>query len=233
MTLNELILNELTEKEQERFIKDAKKGDKLKQQIIIDNLDGLKKSSYREVSKENINIDWDDYEQECNLKIIECINNFKEKNYWQLCSLVEKSIKNKRVDFSKKSKHFNSLNIPYGDRMDIYALAEEEQNFDDLIISNMATREICNTVIKNKLSKGEHRVFSSIILGHDYEEYASENGVKTESVKRIFRRAVIKVKSIEEIKEFQCIGLTIFILIQNISCYIDLPGIRALADFLV
>lgn len=233
MTVNELILSELTEKEQERFIKGAKEGDKLKIQIIIDNLCGLKISSYKAISNENVNIDWEDYNQECNVKIIECINNFKKKNYWQLYKLVEKSIKNRTLDFSKKNKHFNDLNIPYGDRMDIYALGEEEQNFDDLVISNMATHEICSTVIKKKLSKGEHRVFSSIILGHDFEEYASKNGVKTESVKRIFRRAVIKLKNTKEIKQLQFIGLVILILMQNVSYYVDLLGISALTDFLV
>lgn len=225
MTVNELILSELTEKEQERFIKGAKEGDKVKVQVIIDNLRGLKVSCYKAISNENINIDWEDYNQECNVKIIECINNFKKKNYWQLCSLVEKSIKNRTLDFSKKNKHFNDLNIPYGDRMDIYALEKEEQSFDDLIISNIATREICSTVIKNKLSKGELRVFLSIILGHGFEEYASKYGVKTESVKRIFRRAVIKLKNAKEIKQLQFIGLAILILIQNVGCYIDLVGI--------
>lgn len=78
----------------ESVLEGARKGDKSKIQIIIDNFQGLIKNSYDGSIYEKVNIEWEDYMQECNVKIIKCINSFKKKKYGQLCSLIEKSIKN-------------------------------------------------------------------------------------------------------------------------------------------
>lgn len=80
-----MTLEELNDERMESVVEGAKKGDKSKVQIIVDNFQGLIRHSYDESIYEKVNIGWEDYRQECNIKIIECINSFKKKKYSQRC----------------------------------------------------------------------------------------------------------------------------------------------------
>lgn len=219
-----MTLKKLNDEKMESIVDGAKKRDKSKVQIIVDNFQRLIKNNYDGVIYEKANIEWEDYMQECNVKIIECIYISKRKNYGQLCSLIEKSIKNKTVDFSKKSKRFDNLNILYGSNADLYNLKNinERCEFEDTLISNITLSESYNILIKDKLSKEENRVFRHVIRGKKFEDYAEEKGVKLESVKRTFRRALNKIKKIKELKQFHCISMIVFTVIQDIGSYIDM-----------
>ncbi|WML32642.1 hypothetical protein [Clostridium sp. OS1-26] len=219
-----MTLKKLNDEKMESIVDGAKKRDKSKVQIIVDNFQRLIKSNYDGVINENVNIEWEDYMQECNMKIIECIYISKRENYGQLCSLIEKSIKNKTVDFSKKSKRFDNLNILYGSNIDLYNLKNinERCEFEGTLISNITLSESYNILIKDKLSKEENRVFRHVIRGKSLEDYSKEKGVKLESVKRTFRRALNKIKKIKELKQFHCISLLIFAIIQDIGSFIDI-----------
>lgn len=219
-----MTLKKLNDARMESILEGAKKGDKSKIQIIVDNFQGLVKNSYDEDIYVKINIEWEDYRQECNLKIIECINSFKTKKYEQLCSLIEKSIKNKTVDFNKKNKHFNDFNILYGSNIDLYSLKNisGRSEFENTLVSNITLSESYNILIKDKLSKEENRVFRHVILGKKFEDYAEGKGVKLESVKRTFRRALNKIKKIKELKQFHCISLLIFAITQDMGSFIDI-----------
>ncbi len=215
---------ELNDERMESVVEGAKKGDKSKVQIIVDNFQGLIKNSYDESIYVKVNIGWEDYRQECNVKIIECINSFKKKKYSQLCSLIEKSIKNKTVDFNKKNKHFNDVNILYGSNIDLYNLKNinERCEFEDTVVSNITMSESYNILIKDKLSKEENRVFLQVINGKKLEDYSKGKDVKLESVKRTFRRALNKIKKIKELKQFHCISLLIFAITQDMGSFIDI-----------
>ena len=43
--------------------------------------------------------------QECNLKIMECINDTNNENYWQLSRLIQRSLIHKTVDLKKRGRN--------------------------------------------------------------------------------------------------------------------------------
>lgn len=207
----------------DNLVDGAKKGDKFKRQIIVESFQGLIKNSFMEFIHEKVNIEWDDYCQECNMKIIECINCFKKKKYWQLCSLIEKSIKNRTFDFSRKNRNFDDANILCGDTIDLCNLKNinESCEFEDTVVGNITVRESYEIFIKDKLSREENMVFLYVMSGKKLEDYAKKKGVKLESVKRTFRRAMNKVRKIKELKQFHCIMIIIFTVTKDIGSYVD------------
>ncbi|MBC2579077.1 helix-turn-helix domain-containing protein [Clostridium sp. DJ247] len=221
-------LTKLNEKEREKVIYKAKKGDKLCIQMIVDSFQGLIRNSYKELSYEKYHISQEDYTQECNVRIIECINKSTKKTYGQLRKFVETSIRNMTID--SINKNFNDFNIFIDDISYVLDKSHmlQEHKFDDLVVSDMIVNESYDALIKDKLSKEEHKVLSSYISGQEFEDYASKKGIKTDSVKRTFRRAVNKIQNKEQIREFHCIVLMIFACIKNIRKYIDLADITEL-----
>jgi DNA-directed RNA polymerase specialized sigma24 family protein len=217
----------LKEKESESLIDGAKKGDKLKTQIIVQRFGGLIKNNYKNLIRGQVNIDLDDYTQECNLKIIECINKTSKKNYWQLTSLIETSLRNKTVDFKEKGRNFNNSNVPCGDRIDVYNAKKDDEThkFEDLILGDMTVEHIYNTFIKDRLSKEEKNVFCTYIFGEELEDYAKQRGVQIESVKRTVRRVVDKIRSIDQLKEYHYMTLIILVFLKNIQEFIEITDV--------
>jgi hypothetical protein len=82
----------------ENILDGAKRGNKPSIQIITDSFLGLVKNNYKNLVRGKIDIELTDYIQECNVKIIECINKTNKKNYWQLTSLICKSLKHRTDD---------------------------------------------------------------------------------------------------------------------------------------
>lgn len=233
-----MLLKELSDKEMERLIKDAKKGDKKSIQIIIEKFQGLIMTSYKKWSLEESNIFPDDYMQECNVKIMECIEDVSENNYWRLASLIIKSLENKTVDFVEKNNNFDNYNVLVED---ITSLCDgnnlnSEQKFDDLVVSNMIADDSYNSFIKDKLSKEEDKALSSHISGQSLIEYAKEKGVKVESVKRTLRRAMNKIVNKEQLKEFHCLITIAFAFLKDIWDYIisiNIAEIIELAEIII
>ena len=223
-------LKKLSRKEREKLIADAKKGDKLKVGILIESFQGLKNDNYNHFIYRKANISKEEYEQECSMKIIECINEFSEKTYGQLSSLVKKSLKHYTFDFIEKNRNFDSLNILCEDTINDYKenTIDESYKFDDLVVSNMTVGYCYNNFIKVNLSREEDKVFSTYISGKSIHHYADVKGVKLESVKRTFRRAINKIINKEQIKEFYSIVIIIFIYLQKMWEYIDFMNITEL-----
>ncbi|MBV7273837.1 helix-turn-helix domain-containing protein [Clostridiaceae bacterium UIB06] len=196
-------------KKLEELIDGAKRGDKVNIEIIIKNFYGLIKSTYNNDIYDESRMEWEDYEQECKIKIIKCINEVSKKNYWQLFNLVEVSIRNITVDLGKKQRRFNDTNIPCGDRIDIYNLEKSCDNcqFEEQLVSDIVVSELYKTFIKDKLTKEENRVFCYFISGKRLKDYSERKGVQLESVKRTLRRAINKIKNIKELREIYCMGL--------------------------
>lgn len=218
----------LNRREQEKLIVGAKKGDKVKIEIIVGNFQGLVRNIYNRRIHNKVNISLDDFEQECNMKIIKCINEVTEENYCQLSSLIEISLEHKASNFIRDNLKYSMRQIPVENIISVcdrYNLSPEHK-FDELIVSDMIADESYNTLIKNRLSKEEDKAFSSYIFGESLEDYAKERGVKKESVKRYIRNAVNKLVNKEQIKKFHCIAMISFIFLQNIWDYIDCMNIE-------
>lgn len=213
------MLSKLSEKEMEKIIEYAKKGDKESITIIIENFQGLIVNNYKNRIKDKFNICMDDYTQECNLKIMKCIKEVAVNNYWQLSRLIKISLERKTSDFIKKNENFHNYNMLVEDMTYVYDKnnLSSDHKFDDLIVSDMIVSDSYNNFIKDKLSKEEDNVFSSHISGQCLTKYAEEKGVKVESVKRTLRRAVNKIVNKEQIKEFHCMAMIIFTLLKNIG----------------
>lgn len=227
-----MTISELNPKAQEKLLEEAKKGDKTKIQTIIENFRGLVRNMHNKRIRGKFDISLDDYEQECSMKIMECIDEVSKKNYWQLCSLIEISLERKTNDFIGKSKNYNKRNTPVEDI--IYVCDKHnlslESKFDDLIVSDMTAYDSYNTLIKNKLSKEEDKAFSAYIAGKSLDNYAKERGVKVESVKKNLRRAVSKIVNKKQIKEFHCISMVMFMFLQNIWEYVECINILMLLE---
>lgn len=215
--------SKLDQKETEELIDGAKKGEKSNIQIILKRFEGLVKNYYKNLIYGQVDIDLEDYIQECNLKIMDCINKTSNKNYWQLTRLIQITLRNKTADL-KKDRDFNNFNILCGDRIDVYNAkkTDETHKFEDLILGDMTVNRIYNTLIKDRLSKEGKKLFLAYISGQELEEYAMEKGVKLESVKRTFRRVLDKIRSIDQLKDYHNMMLIIFIFLRNIKKYIEI-----------
>lgn len=218
--------SKLDQKETEELIDGAKKGEKSNIQTILEGFGGLVKNYYKNLIYGQVDIDLEDYTQECNLKIMDCINKTSDKNYWQLTSLIQITLRNKTVDL-KKDRHFNNFNILCGDRIDVYNAKKNDEihKFEDLIVGDMTVDRIYNTHIKDRLSKEEKRLFSAYISGQELEEYAEGKAIKLESVKRTFRRLVDKIRNIDQLKNYHNMILIIFIFLKNIKKFIEITDL--------
>ncbi len=216
-------VRKLSDKEKEKMMTEAKKGDKLKMEIIVENFQGLVTKNYNNIIYNQVSIGFEDYKQQCYLKIIECINKTENKNYWQLSSLIEKSIRNLTIDCREKHNKFESSNVFLGTGTDVYKYkgSVETCKFDENVISNMTVKYLYNNFIKDKLSRKENNVFCLYISGKRLDKYAKEKGIKHDSVKRTLRRAVDKIRNIEQLKSFYYITATIFVFLNNMEDLVE------------
>lgn len=223
-------LRQLNRKEREDIIIGAKAGDKSNTEMITESFLWLKANSYANLIHKKDNIYRDDYYQDCDVKIIQCIKELNEINYGALSSLVKISIKNLTENIVKRNKRYNHLNVICSNAVDENKADDRDDihNFDNTIVSDMVVYESYDSFIKHQLSPKENDIFFSHIAGESFEHYAHKNGMKVESVKRIFRKAVNKIINKEQIRKFHCIVLIILVFLQNIRVYIDSVNVTEL-----
>lgn len=221
--------------EMESVLDRAKRGDKSAIQIITDKFLGLIINNYNNLVHEKIDIELEDYIQECNVKIIECINKTNKENYWQLTSMIEKSLRHKTSDVGEKISNFNKLNMLCENSIDDYRAKEIDKvhKFEDLVLGDMAVERICNTIINDKLSREEKRVFNLYISGLDLEEYAQGKGIMVKSVMKTLRSVICKIRSIEQLKNYHNMifitlvflkNMNTFVEIKELCCFIEIIG---------
>jgi len=224
-------LRVLSRKERELIIIGAKEGDQLKLKMILESFNWLKKAYYNKYIYEKDKISAEDYYQECDVKIARCIEVLNEINYGSLSSLVKVSIKNLTEDIIRKNKRQNKLDVISSDAMDKNKAdyREHVHNFDNHIIGDMVVYESYSTNIRHQLSPRENDIFFSHIEGESFEAYADNNGMNLDSVKRIFRNAIKKIRNNkEQIKKFHCIELSILLFLKEKMEYMDLLYIAGL-----
>lgn len=219
-----MLIRKLSYEESEIIMEGAKKGDKLKIEMIVGNFQGLIIKNYNSLIYKQARIDFEDYTQQCYLKIMDCIKKTEEKNYWQLIRLIEKSIKYLTIDIRKKYNTLDNSNVFLGVRTDTYKYKDsvETCKFAENIISDMTVKYLYNNFIKDELSEKENNVFYLYISGKSMDKYAKEKGLKLDSVKRTLRRAMNKIRNIEQLKSFYTTLLTIFVFLNSMSDLIDL-----------
>jgi RNA polymerase sigma factor (sigma-70 family) len=210
-------LRNLSETEGIKLVQAAKKGDKQKIQKIIESCETLIKSNYGRFINKKDSISFEDFKQECNLKVMECIRNFRKENYWQFCSLVEKSIKHNAIDFIKKNRNYNDFNVICEDTISDFRdnKIDEASNFENHVVSEIVAYESYDTLIKDKLSKRESHLLDSHISGQSLKEYAETNCIKIDTARKTLKNAISKIVNKEEIRAFHCLIIIIFIYIQE------------------
>ncbi|MCH5138874.1 hypothetical protein JMF89_17045 [Clostridiaceae bacterium UIB06] len=223
-------LRQFSRKERVNIIIDAKEGDELKTQIIVESFGWLKKSCYKDLIHKKDKILKEDYYQECDVKIIQCIRALNEINYGALSNLVEISIKHMTENFVRKNKRYNELNVVCSEEIDENKPDYREciHNFDNQIVSDMMVYRIYEDIIKHQLSPKEKDIFFSHIKGESFENYAYKNAMKLESVKRMFRTAVSKIGNKDQIRKFHYIEVLALIVLKNMAVYMDLLSIKDL-----
>ena len=168
--------------------------------------------------------------QECNLKIMECINDANNKNYWQLSSLIQRSLIHKTVDLKKRGRTYKDSNVFYEDGINVYNAENDKgtHKFEDLVLGDMTVDHIYNTFIKDRLSNEEKNIFCTYISGEELEDYAKKKGVKVATVKRTFRKVVDKIRSIDKLKEYHYMTLIMFVFLKHIQDFIEITDLCCL-----
>lgn len=223
-------LRQFSRKERVEIIIDAKEGDELKTEMIVESFGWLKKSCYKDLIHKKDKILKEDYYQECDVKIIQCIIALNEINYGSLSNLVEISIKRMTENFVRKNKRYNELNGVFSEEIDENKTDCRDgiHNFDNQVVSNIMVYESYEVIIKHQLSPKEKDIFFSHIIGESFENYAYKNAIKLESVKRMFRTALSKIENKDQIRKFHCIEVLALIVLKNIAVYMDLLNITDL-----
>ena len=229
-----MTLKKAKDKEVENLVYEAKKGNKAKILIIVENFQGLVINVYNKFIYDQVDVSLEEYMQECNLKIMECINDTNNENYWQLSSLIKRSLIHKTFDLKKRSRTYKDSNVFYEDGISVHNAENDKEThkFEDLILGDMTVEHIYNTFIKDRLSNEEKNIFCTYISGEELEEYAKKKGVKVQTVKRTFRKVINKIRRIDRLKKYHFMTLVICMFIKNIQDFIEITDLCGLMGML-
>lgn len=126
------------------------------------------------------------------------------------------------------------MNILCEDTIDDYHATKIDgpHKFEDLILGDMTVEHICDTIINDKLSREEKRVFNAYISGQDLEEYAQEKGIMVKSVKKTLRSVICKIRNIEQLKNYHNMIFITFIFLKNINIFVEIEDLCCVIDMI-